>query len=207
MCSMQMLTFVDYSITIKCGVHYSLAGGAIALLGTKKHHDKYLPLIDSARLPGCFGMTELGHGSNVMGIETTATYKHSSRSFILNTPDDLASKVRSHTLSSKDSRSQQCLSYEVCRFSTLFVIFFVQQVWIGGASQYGKLCTVFAQLYVNGEWQGVHVFAVRIRDDEGNVCPRIRIEEMGHKMGLNGVDNGRIWFNNVEIDKDSLLDR
>lgn len=24
-------------------------------------------------LPGCFGMTELGHGSNVMGIETTVS--------------------------------------------------------------------------------------------------------------------------------------
>jgi hypothetical protein len=46
-------------------------GGTICKLGTKKHHDAFLDGIDSLALPGCFGMTELGHGSNVMGIETT----------------------------------------------------------------------------------------------------------------------------------------
>ena len=33
-----------------------------------------------------------GHGSNVMGIETTATYDAASREFIINTPDNEASK-------------------------------------------------------------------------------------------------------------------
>ena len=48
--------------------------------------------MDSLDLPGCFGMTELGHGSNVMGIETTAVYDKASGEFVINTPNDNASK-------------------------------------------------------------------------------------------------------------------
>jgi hypothetical protein len=67
---LEMLNLVDYSLCIKAGVHFTLCGGTIAKLGTEKHHRAFLPRIDSLDLPGCFGMTELGHGSNVMGIET-----------------------------------------------------------------------------------------------------------------------------------------
>jgi acyl-CoA oxidase len=35
----------------------------------------------------------------------------------------------------------------------------------------------------------------------------VRIEDSGPKMGLNGVDNGRIWFNQVRIPRENLLDR
>jgi len=42
--------------------------------------------------------------------------------------------------------------------------------WIGGTGQHGKLCAVFAQLTVDGDWKGPHVFIVRIRDDAGQVC-------------------------------------
>ncbi len=27
--------------------------------------------------------------------------------------------------------------------------------------------------------------------------PGVRIEDMGHKMGCNGVDNGKLWFDGV----------
>ena len=29
------------------------------------------------------------------------------------------------------------------------------------------------------------------------VCSRVRVEDMGHKMGCNGVDNGKLWFNGM----------
>jgi acyl-CoA oxidase len=35
----------------------------------------------------------------------------------------------------------------------------------------------------------------------------VRAEDCGHKMGLNGVDNGRLWFENVRVPRTALLDR
>lgn len=132
MACLEVLAYVDYSLAIKAGVHFTLCGGTICKLGTKvtfcppcpvgawknlrtlpltsapmlqKHHERFLPLLDDLTLPGCFGMSELGHGSNVMGIETTAVYDPAEQVFILDTPNDEASKF-----------------------------------WIGGAAQHGKVC-------------------------------------------------------------------
>lgn len=69
------------------------------------------------------------------------------------------------------------------------------------------MCTVFAQLTVGGTWQGPHVFVVRIRNDDASPARGVRIEDNGPKMGLNGVDNGRIWFSQTRIPRDALLDR
>ncbi|KYQ94454.1 putative acyl-CoA oxidase [Tieghemostelium lacteum] len=170
--SMEMLNMSDPSLSVKLGVHFSLFGNAVLNLGTEKHHLKYIKDIDSWKLPGCFGMTELGHGSNVQGIETTATYDKSTQEFIINTPSDSA-----------------------------------QKFWIGNAALHGQACSVFAQLYIDNVHHGVHVFIVPIRNPDGSVVENVRIMDNGHKLGLQGVDNGRIWFDNKRIPRDNLLNK
>ena len=78
--------------------------------------------------------------------------------------------------------------------------------YIGNAAKHAELAVVFAQLYVAGENQGVHAFVVRVREN-GKVCDGVRIEDDGLKMGLNGVDNGKIWFDNVRVPRKDLLNQ
>jgi acyl-CoA oxidase len=79
--------------------------------------------------------------------------------------------------------------------------------WIGNAAAHGRMATVFAQLQTDGKEYGVHAFLVPIRTEDGTPMPRVRIEDCGEKMGLNGVDNGRLWFDHVRIPRENLLDR
>lgn len=78
--------------------------------------------------------------------------------------------------------------------------------YIGNAALHAELAVVFAQLEVDGEHKGVHAFVVPIRAG-GEVAPGVRIEDDGRKMGLNGVDNGRIWFDGVRVPREALLNR
>jgi acyl-CoA oxidase len=79
--------------------------------------------------------------------------------------------------------------------------------YIGNAARDGRLAAVFAQLVVAGEERGVHCVLVPIRDDDGEPLPRVALEDCGPKLGLEGVDNGRISFDNVRVPRESLLDR
>ncbi|MCH2110373.1 MAG: acyl-CoA dehydrogenase family protein [Polyangiaceae bacterium] len=79
--------------------------------------------------------------------------------------------------------------------------------WIGGAAHDARFAVVFAQLEVQGVRHGVHALIVPIRTPDGAPLSGVRTGDCGHKMGLNGVDNGRLWFENVRVPVDNLLDR
>lgn len=82
----QELVLADPSMQIKSGVQWGLFGAAILHLGTRKHHEKWLPDVMSLKLPGAFAMTEIGHGSDVASVGTTATYDPETQEFDIHTP-------------------------------------------------------------------------------------------------------------------------
>ena len=82
----QELVLADPSMQIKAGVQWGLFGAAILHLGTEKHHKKWLPAVMDLSLPGAFAMTEIGHGSDVASIGTTATYDPAAEEFVIHTP-------------------------------------------------------------------------------------------------------------------------
>ncbi|MGH3442065.1 MAG: acyl-CoA dehydrogenase [Nitriliruptorales bacterium] len=79
--------------------------------------------------------------------------------------------------------------------------------YIGNAALHASMAVVFAQLVTQGKTQGVHAFLIPIRDRRGRPMPGVTIEDCGHKAGLNGVDNGRLTFDDVRVPREALLDR
>ncbi|MCP4805309.1 MAG: acyl-CoA oxidase [Proteobacteria bacterium] len=168
----ETLAFFDLSLVVKFGVQFGLFGGAIRFLGTAEQQRRWLPQVASLDVPGCFAMTELGHGSNVRELETRAVYDPGRDQFIVTTP----------------------------RVSA-------QKDWIGNAAVHGRLAVVFAQLEVGGQDHGVHALVVPIRGPRGGARRGVRVVDCGLKMGLNGVDNGRLSFHQVRVPRDHLLGR
>ncbi|MDJ1113887.1 acyl-CoA dehydrogenase [Microbacterium dauci] len=80
------LVLADPSMQIKSGVQWGLFGSAVLQLGTEEHHKRWVADIRDAKLPGAFAMTEIGHGSDVAAIGTTATYDPATEEFVINTP-------------------------------------------------------------------------------------------------------------------------
>ena len=80
------LVLADPSLQIKAGVQWGLFGAAIMHLGTEQHHQCWLPQVMSLELPGAFAMTEIGHGSDVSSLATTATYDPEAGEFVIHTP-------------------------------------------------------------------------------------------------------------------------
>lgn len=88
----QALGYGDLSLLVKAGVQWGLFGGAVQVLGTERHHERYLRQIMDGELLGCFAMTETGHGSDVQHLRTTATYDPVAEEFVIDTPEPGARK-------------------------------------------------------------------------------------------------------------------
>jgi len=192
----EVAALVDPSMATKMTVQFNLFGGTVLKLGTERHHAQILRGIDDASAMGCFCLTELSYGNNAVEMETTATYDPARQVFDLHSPTTGSAKY-----------------------------------WITNGAVHAQWAVVFARLLVAAPAaaggggagagaggaaagggpvlrdEGIHAFLVRIREEGGTSkpCRGVRIDDMGHKMGCNGVDNGKLAFDHVAVPREVRL--
>lgn len=171
------LIAADPSLQIKAGVQWGLFCAAIHHLGTEDQQDRLLPDAMHVRVPGAFAMTEIGHGSDVAAIGTTATYDKESQEFVINTPfraawKDYLGNAAAH--------------------GTAAVVF--AQLITGGVNH--GVHAFYVPIRDTNE-----------DGSAGACKPGVKSEDDGLKGGLNGIDNGRLAFDHVRIPRTDLLAR
>jgi alkylation response protein AidB-like acyl-CoA dehydrogenase len=67
-------------------VHLSMFIPIMTMHTSSEQKERWLSAAQSFRMIGAYAQTELAHGSNVRGIETSATYDVATDEFIINTP-------------------------------------------------------------------------------------------------------------------------
>ncbi|KAM9981497.1 hypothetical protein ACTFIY_003793 [Dictyostelium cf. discoideum] len=63
-------------------------------------------------------------------------------------------------------------------------------------------------IIIDGTNYGIHALIVPLRcPKSGTIMKGITIKDCGHKLGLNGIDNGQIRFDQVRIPRENLLNK
>ena len=171
------LIAADPSLQIKAGVQWGLFCAAIHHLGTEEQQDRLLPDAMHVRVPGAFAMTEIGHGSDVASIATTATFDKETQEFIINTPFRAAWKD---------------FLGNAAKHGTAAVVF-AQLITNGINHGVHAFYVPIRETLEDGS--------------AGPCLPGISSEDDGLKGGLNGIDNGRLAFDHVRVPRTNLLAR
>ena len=139
----------------------------------------WLPKVENWEIIGCYGQTELGHGSNVRGIECQARWNPGTRDFTIHSPTLTASKWWNGALG---------------RTANHAIV--VAQLMLPDSTS-GNLKS-----------HGPHQFIVQIRDMKTNKpLEGVVIGDIGPKYGYTAMDNGYMLFKNLKVPHSALLAR
>lgn len=144
----------------------------------EEQRQKWGTLSQRMNILGCYAQTELGHGSNVQGLETTATFDVKTDEFVVHTPTITATKW---------------WPGEMGRIATHALVMARLKIpdEDGEANDYG-----------------VAPFIVQLRDLETHRhMPGVKTGDLGPKLGYSSKDNGWATFDHVRIPRDQLLQR
>lgn len=73
-------------------LHFSMFVSALKNLATPEQQAKWLPKAMNMNIIGTYAQTEMGHGTFIRGLETTAIYDQRNRQFVINSPTITAYK-------------------------------------------------------------------------------------------------------------------
>ncbi|KAI6798833.1 acyl-CoA oxidase [Hortaea werneckii] len=161
-------------------VHYSMFITTIREQGDENQRSYWLPKIEAMEVIGCYAQTELGHGSNVRGIECEARWCPQKSEFVLHSPTLTASKWWNGTMG---------------RTANHAIV--VAQLLVPKSPDSGD--------YVD---HGPHPFVVQIRDMKTHKpLPGIAVGDIGPKYGYAPMDNGYMLFDHVRVPHSAMLSR
>ena len=89
---MEYIWWLSYPGLFILGLHQSMFLNCLELFCNDEQRAKWLPLAQNVNIIGCYAQTELGHGSNVAGLESTAIFDKETDEFVINTPTKTATK-------------------------------------------------------------------------------------------------------------------
>jgi acyl-CoA oxidase len=134
----------------------------------------WMPKIESWEIIGAYAQTELGHGSNVRGLELEARWNPTERAFVLHSPTLTSSKWWNGTLG---------------RTANHAIVVAQLLILKSGAGQNA--------LYEN---HGPHPFIVQVRNMKTHQpLDGIVIGDIGPKYGYASMDNAYMLFNNHKL--------
>ncbi|GAA6050970.1 hypothetical protein JCM3770_005348 [Rhodotorula araucariae] len=161
------------------GLHNSMFLKTLRSQSTEEQMELFTRPAERFEIIGCYAQTELGHGSNVQGLETTATYKPETQTFVINTPGMSSMKWWIGGLG---------------RTADHAVV--MAQLYTPDGKN-GRLVK-----------RGPFPFVVPLRDRKTReLLPGRTVMDIGPKAGYPMTDNGTAIFHNVEIPHVNFLAR
>ena len=139
----------------------------------------WTPKVQNWEIIGAYGQTELGHGSNVRGLELQAKWDPKSKEFILHSPTLTSSKWWNGALG------------RTANHAIVIAQLLLPDETTGGHRSHGP-----------------HQFITQIRDMRTHKpLDGIVIGDIGPKYGYTSMDNGYMLFNNFRMPHSALLSR
>lgn len=139
----------------------------------------WLPKVDNYEIIGCYGQTELGHGSNVRGIECQARWDPKTKEFTIHSPTITASKWWNGALG------------RTANHAIVVAQLLLPDSKTGRHKSYGP-----------------HQFIVQIRDMKTHLpLDGIVIGDIGPKYGYPAMDNGYMLFDRFRVPHSALLSK
>ena len=176
----QTLVYTISDDPFPTSLHWVMFVPNILTLCDAEQQSRWLPLCRDWKMIGCYAQTELGHGSNIRALETTATFLGESDGarkggeWIINSPTLTSAKF-----------------------------------WPGTLGKTANHAMVIAQLIDGaGKPRGIHNFLVPLRSMEDHtLLPGVETGDIGPKIGYNNMDNGFAKFDNVRIPRRNMAMR